>query len=440
MVDAVPARGGAFLVCCLALAGFSPPGHGQKRAGAPAAREGNHSQEPRTLAFQVPLRAYWKEGLRFESPDKSFQLHLGGRIHWDMGFMSEEAGLEKAGLDLVDGSEFRRARLQAAGRVYDCVLYKAVYDFAGGETKTKRLYLGVTDLPYAGTLLGGYLKEPFGLEERTSSNYLTFLERSLPEDSLSPGKNLGFLLRNTALEERVTWGAGVFRESDGLHRTKGESKYNLTARFGGLPWKEGEDRYLFLGVAGSLRAPVRDPDRGGAKDLRYRAKPEGHLAPYLADTGFLEDADSARLLSLEGVANLGPFSLQGETIHSWVDSRAGGDPHFWGAYVQVSGFLTGEHRPFSAGRAAMGRVRPKRNFSSKGGGPGAWEAAFRWSRLDLESAHVKGGVLQDWTLGLNWYLNPNTRVMWNFVLARLGGGGKPAGWARLFLVRFQVDF
>ncbi len=354
--------------------------------------------------------------------------------------MSEESSLKRGGYDLEDGSEFRRARLQAAGTIYDNIIYKAVYDFAGGETKTKRLFIGMKGIPYVGTFLGGYLKEPFGLEERTSSNFLTFIERALPEESLTPDKNIGFLVRNTALERRLTWGAGVFRESDGLHRTKGEAKYNVTARFGGLPWKEGEDRYLFLGLAGSLRDPARDPDRGGAKDLRYRVRPEGHLAPYLADTGYLEDADSARLLSLESVGVLGPFSLQAEAIHSWVDSHDGGDPHFWGAYAQASWFLTGEHRPFRTGRAVLGRIRPESRFSPKKGGSGAWEAALRWSRLDLESAHVKGGILQDWTLGLNWYLNPNTRVMWNYVYGRLAGGDRPDGWIQLFLMRFQVDF
>ena len=404
-----------------------------------AQEKGKGPKASRNLSFEVPLRVFWKEGLRFESEDRSFQLHLGGRIHWDWGFMSEDSRLEKAGLDFQDGSEFRRARLKASGRIYGNLIFKAMYGFAGGEVKTQGLMVGMEKIPYLGTLMGGYLKEPFGLEERTSSNFLTFLERSLPEGSLVPAKNTGFLLRNTALDNRFSWGAGAFRESDGLHRTSGESKYNLTARLGGVPWKDGADHYLFLGLAGSLRDPGRDSERGGAKDLRYRSKPEAHLAPYLADTGYMDDADGARLLSLESLATLGPFSVQAETIHSWVDSHQGGDPHFWGAYAQASWFLTGEFRPFKAGGCGLGRIRPIEGFSPKGGS-GAWEAALRWSRLDLESAHVKGGVLQDWTVGLNWYLNPNTRVMWNCVLARLGGGGKPKGWARLFLMRFQVDF
>ncbi len=428
----------SFLVLLVVPFLLPPRGAAQEKAEKGRAK-GREGSSPQALSFQVPLRVFWKEGLRFESVDKSFRLHLGGRIHWDSAWMSEESSLKRGGFDLEDGSEFRRARLQAAGTIYRNVVYKAVYDFAGGETKTKRLFIGMKGIPYAGTFLAGYLKEPFGLEERTSSNYLTFIERSLPEEALTPDKNVGFLVRNTAWRGRLTWGAGIFRESDGLHRTKGEAKYNLTGRFGGLPWKEGEDHYIFLGLAGSLRDPARDPDRGGGKDLRYRAHPEGHLAPYLANTGYLDDADSARLLSLESAGVWGPFSLQAETIHSWVDSRAGGDPHFWGAYAQASWFLTGEHRPFRPGKCVMGRVRPEIPFSPKGGS-GAWEAALRWSRLDLESGHVKGGVLQDWTVGLNWYLNPNTRLMWNYVFARLAGGDRPNGWAQLFLMRFQVDF
>jgi len=80
-------------------------------------------------------------------------------------------------------------------------------------------------------------------------------------------------------------------------------------------------------------------------------------------------------------------------------------------------------------------VKPLRNFK-KGDGPGAWELAARLSYLNLNDDGVDGGRLRDLTLGLNWYLNPNVRMMWNYVLADPSDGGDVSA----FMWRFQIAF
>ena len=58
--------------------------------------------------------------------------------------------------------------------------------------------------------------------------------------------------------------------------------------------------------------------------------------------------------------------------------------------------------------------------------------------MDLNSsdADIEGGILQTGTVGLNWYLNPNTRMMFNYIRAcREDYDG-----ADIFAMRFQVDF
>jgi len=131
---------------------------------------------------------------------------------------------------------------------------------------------------------------------------------------------------------------------------------------------------------------------------------------------------------------VGPFSLQGEYIHSAVDSEQAGDPDFSGFYAYASYFLTGEHRPYKNTAGKFSRVKPKKNFGA--GGPGAWELAARYSHLDLNDEDIEGGELDDITVGLNWYLNPNTRIMWNYVHTDLDGVGD----ADAFQMRAQVDF
>ncbi|WP_203415593.1 porin [Candidatus Scalindua japonica] len=64
-----------------------------------------------------------------------------------------------------------------------------------------------------------------------------------------------------------------------------------------------------------------------------------------------------------------------------------------------------------------------------------------YSELDLSDKDIEGGRLNDVTLGLNWHLNPNTRVMLNYVHAGvdLSDINVKDGNADIFAMRFQVD-
>ena len=82
-------------------------------------------------------------------------------------------------------------------------------------------------------------------------------------------------------------------------------------------------------------------------------------------------------------------------------------------------------------------MKPKKNLSLAGGGLGAWELLARVSHRDLDGRTVRGGRLTDYTGGLGWYLNPNTRVIFNY--AHLDRGAVSGG-AHIFQMRAQVDF
>lgn len=372
------------------------------------------------------FRTFWKEGLRFETRDKDFKLKFGGRIMNDWAFMSEDSDVKSSKGDLLDGTEFRRARLYVSGSIYGNVDYKLQFDFAGGESKLKDAYLGIKDLPF-GYLTMGHFKEPFGLDELTSSKYITFIERSLPM-AFAPSRNTGAMLSSTAFDKRMTWAAGIFRETDGFGKGTSEGGYNLTGRVTALPWYEEKGaKLLHLGVAYSLRNPQ--------DTVLYEQKPEAHLAPYFVDTTALA-ADKVNLLGLESALVYGPFSVQGEYMFADVNgSNGSSDPTFDGFYAQASYFLTGEHRKYKTSAGSFSRVKPRKHFRY-GAGPGAWEVATRYSQIDLNDSGVDGGKLKDVTVGLNWYLNPNMRIMWNYVHSRLEGVGN----ANLGLMRLQIDF
>ncbi len=109
--------------------------------------------------------------------------------------------------------------------------------------------------------------------------------------------------------------------------------------------------------------------------------------------------------------------------------------NFSAFYGYASFFITGEHRKYKTSMAAFDRVKPKKNFG-KDGGAGAFEVGLRYSDIDLDDTDVRGGHLVNISLGVNWYLNPATRFMVNYVLAELRG----AGDINIFEIRVQVDF
>lgn len=371
-------------------------------------------------------RVFWKDGINFATQDGKFKVKAGGRIQNDWLWISEDNGIKASIGEQEDGVEFRRARLYFSGLIYDNVEFKSQFDFAGGDVAFKDVYLGLTDLPF-GKIRAGHFKEPFSLEELTSSKYTTFLERALP-NAFAPSRNTGVMLHGTALaasDPRMTWAVGAFRDTDdGDIRNSGG--YNFTGRLTWLPWYDNDGASLVhLGAAYSHRSP-------NDKTARFRSRPEAHLTDRFVDTGSFT-SDRVDLVGLEAAWVSGPLSLQGEYVYANADIASSAS--FSGYYAQASYFLTGEHRRYKPSEGAFSRVKPKKNYSF-GSGLGAWEVAVRYSSLDLNDSGITGGTLNDVTAGLNWYLNPNMKVMWNYVHADAGS----VGTADMAMMRFQIDF
>lgn len=360
----------------------------------------------------------WSNGFKVDSADGQFKLQLGGRVQADYTFASGDDALPP----LEDGFELRRARLFTSGTVYERVAFKIEYDFATGDAAAKDVYIGLVN--EWGDLRFGHFKEPFSLEELTSSKYITFLERSLPVEAFAPSRNVG-AGADGSHGTTLNWGVGVFYDADDFGLSTDENATNLTGRVGFRPiHSDDATRILHLGVAATRQ------ERDGT--LRFRTRPEAHLSPRLVDTGSFA-GDSTTLLGGEVAGVFGPFWFASEVMQADTDAPAVGDPTFSGAYAQAGWFLTGESRVFKASEGAFDRNRPKANY---GKGPGAWEIALRYSTIDLDDAGVAGGEQDDITAALNWYLNPVARLMLNFVRADVDGAGE----ADFFLARWAIDF
>ncbi|MFP6663569.1 MAG: porin [Deltaproteobacteria bacterium] len=377
-------------------------------------------------------RVYWKHGLRFVSPDGAFALKLGGRIQNDWAILLPSGAIQDAFDEgsPITGGKIRRARLFLSGTLYKHFLFKAQYDFAGGRVGIRDLYLGMQDIPFIDTILVGHMKEPYSLEQLTSSNHITFMERGASA-TLDSARNTGVTIYPRFAGNHLGVDLGAYLNTDGDASVFSmESEYNVTMRVYGLPWWQDEGRKLFY-LGGSYSHHFRNDD-----DVSFSARPNTSFGPTLIATGAIP-TNGNDLVNLSAAVVKGPFSAQAEYSQAFIDSPSGPDVSFLAWFAEVSWFLTGEYRPFNRKKGIFTQVKPARSFDlGPGSGWGAVQVAARYSHFDHDSGPVRGGQLNNTTLGLNWYLNQAFRVTLNYVYTDRA----PTGSENIWQCRFQVAF
>ncbi|KMP11827.1 hypothetical protein UZ36_02985 [Candidatus Nitromaritima sp. SCGC AAA799-C22] len=361
------------------------------------------------------------KGFQFGADDGNFKLKLGGRVQVDAAVYDDNR-------DLGDGTELRRARLGVAATLFRHWKLEAGYEFAGDSVSVKDAWIGYTGIQ--STLLrAGHFKEPFSLEELTSSKYSTFMERGLP-NAFVPGRNIG--IGSNIHGENWSFATGVFGEGAGDARTEGEG-FGVTGRITFAPLARKE-RAVHLGLAGTFRAPEEVTD-----SVTFNSRPESHVtSARLVDTGAVGNVNHFTLIGVEAATVLDAFSLQGEYIRARV-SRGENNPgvNFEGAYIYASWFLTGESRTYSPKKGIFGNVVPQKDFGPDG--IGAWELALRYSFLDLNDGPVVGGQEENITAGLNWNVNSRIRFMANYVRV-MTGPNRGDNDSNIFQMRAQAFF
>lgn len=415
------------------------------REGGAGAGSREAPSEPRPGGLEVTFR----DGLVFRDPDrKRFWFRIGGQVAQDWVFFAEDRRVEAQFGNFQDGTDFRTARFALSGFVPAAtppgveldekrgIAFRAEYDFAPADGEIRDLFVELRGLPIIDNLGAGHFIEPFGLESVTRSKYATFVERSLTS-ILTPGRNAGVLWSKNSDDKTQSYALGFFRETDERGRGLEDGESIFTGRATWAPLFANDGRQVaHLGLAYRFARP---PD----SMVRFSGTPEVDLAPTVVDTGPIIGVDRTHSVGLEGAVILGPLSAQGEYVLVAVERNRGDDALLQAGYVTVSYFLTGECRRYQNGR--FGRVYPKTSIFEIGSGPreedrvpgfGAWELAARWSTIDLDDGDVQGGDIDhEVTLGLNGYLNANTRLFFDYVNSQLD-----EGTAHAFVFRLQFDF
>jgi phosphate-selective porin OprO/OprP len=425
-------------------------------AAAPAA--------PSPSPLPDTLRAYFKNGFVLETADGNFRFApiVLTQVDWNVSLPDEAVQQAFKLQGNSSGVQFRRARLGFQGIVFGNIDYKFEYDFAeqtGGQPSFKDVYMGMSQIPFVQYVRVGHFKEPFSLEELTPDTYTTFMERATNNTFAQPGSNIvasgtdrntGFAVYQTYFDQRVTGAAGGFRLTDNFGNGFGaDSPYDIAARVTGLPLYDVGKSLVHLGFSYSHK--FRHYAKDSQETISFSSRGEDNEFPVnLVNTGQIP-TNGADLIDPEIAFVLGPFEAQGEYTWAFVDqsdlsctsatmctSAHHSNPVLNGGYIEASYFLTGESRA-SFYRTQFGhfeRVTPINTFTIDGQHWGAWQVAARYSYLNLDSASVHGGALDDITGGVNWYPNSVTRVSVNYVWAHretIGDSNSVEG-------RFQLSF
>jgi phosphate-selective porin OprO/OprP len=422
-----------------------------------------------------------------ETKDRAFRIHVGGRTQFDIVGVTAPDNVQfgVGGIGRYDDAiNFRRARLEIDGWLWEVVDFFWEYDFlntfdddpanpalrtdAANHPVPTDLWMGINHIPWIGLIRFGNMKPPIGFEHLTSSRYLQFLERSFQFDAFIEDGNNGFSpgiqIANWTEDERVTWQFGIWKHTRSIFGWNvGDGEYSVVGRVTGTPYYEDNGRFMVHLGLGALH---RDGDDG---IFRFRARPLLRNGPAVLHNVVAVarlEASSHDQLAPEFYCNWGPFSVQAEYNANWVHNPrlftsptvttpapSGRGTYFaQGAYVEVGYFLTGENRQYvrtpehSSGTATT-RVIPYRNFFWVPGescnlfSAGAWQVCARYSWLDLNNGVINGGLLNDFTFGVNWFLNPNAKLQWNYSYGhRNVPGGTSDGAFQGFGFRFACDF
>ena len=342
-------------------------------------------------------------GFRVKSSDGNFSIKIGTRLHAEM---STHRGDLPVGIEPVNGSELRRARIETSGTFHDNWSWAAEVDIADNLTAVKDFWLGYTTA--GGTKLSiGSQKQPYSLNVEMSSNDLPFIERSIDNFILVPFADRAVGIRADKSGSNWFASAGLFGETVNPNIINDAEGWGVSGRFVYAPIIE-DDQVLHLGVRAMQRTP-------STSDPSFRIRDETtHMSSLrIVDTGVIDAVDKNTLTGFEAAYARGPFSITGEYTALETDRIGLPSLSFDGWTVWGTWSITGESRA-SSYRIDAGefkRLKQGNDFSTANGTWGAWELALRYASINLNDGTIVGGEEDVLTTGLNWYLNTNVRLM-----------------------------
>ena len=317
---------------------------------------------------------------------------VGGRIAFDVAKYKDDVTKFGSGADLS------YARISLSGDLSESWRYRLQYDFAG-RGSIKNAYIGYYPKWWNYRVKIGNMLEPVSMDELTSSAYMTFIERALP-NAFVPGYHLGITYQLLSVD--MSLAVGVFGDSVNANPPgEGDQGYGVSGRLTFAPIRTDRS-VLHFGMSSAWRVP------DSLQTLRFSAHPESDITDVrLVDTGKINNVNYHNLAGVEVAAMYGPLILQSEYLYTNVIRQGVSDTlGFDGRYAQLSWLIGGVRSYRRSG--IFGEVKPN-------GSEGVWELAVRRSFVNLSDNDIAGGGENNVTYGLNYYITPALRVMANYI-------------------------
>ena len=375
-------------------------------------------------------------GIKIKSGEQKFA--IGGRLMLD--YDSMDSGHQTENKSFSD-MEWRRTRINIKGSVNKHWSYKATYDF-NSENDTANLDEGYVkyDTKKGFTITAGKTKADMMLEQRTSSKWISTVERGLlnaMNEKVNylvgkPGDGAGVKLGFYAKESRISGAISVFDAYKNDSDDDNDMILHSTARLNYSP-KMGKNEYAHFGVS------------YGMVDYKGEtSKAELQLGIHQGDKTLLADAAAGDItnLGIEAAYVNGPFSVQAEYFDNETELEDGPKGFEWdGYYGQISYVLTGETRGYKWKGAKFDKIKPK-------GKNGAVELVLRYEDISIDDADegtvAANEVDVDRTvLGVNWYVTKTVKFMANYSTVSLDNEVNPGATSEdldSFQIRAQYAF
>ena len=355
--------------------------------------------------------------LVLESPTSAYKLWFDTRIQADGAvFFGQDKDYDKIG----NATSIRRARFAIKGQLNEQWYGEFDMDLADGLVELKDAIVRYTGVPNLDLQVGNF-KENFSIQRNTTSRYLQFMERPMVTSALAPSRHLGI---NAKYAKDWFWGSlGAFtKEVAGSEEdtyAKDNNKdygrntgYSITGKVVFRPLYKMQDASLHIGFAGSYRRALTsvDPKEFGAYRASARNSTSLNRKKYI-DTDVLPDFSHNFLWTIEVAGHYQGLRYEtayiGDNVHFHKSVADNKTKNFGGWYAQAGYILFGGSQNYDANGGKYTKVNRGQKW-------GDIELCARYEYCDLNNANIYGGAAEAYTVGLNWLVNNNVKIMINY--------------------------